>query len=132
MELNGKPFIPPTCPVDRYGDPVALTPDKFHFMAVDDEDHNPGPESVTAIIGYFGQVLGSEPDENGDHIETGIVEVPQRSDEARQARAIDGNQDAVNRMGALFCERIIKCRGVVDGECWALGARAVIEVVRAT
>lgn len=35
----------------------------------------------------------------------------------------------VDIMRLSFCERVANCRGVVDGECWALGAKAVQEVV---
>ncbi len=36
---------------------------------------------------------------------------------------------AVEYMRVLFCDRIATCRGIVDGECWALGAKAVKKVV---
>lgn len=131
MELNGKPFIPPTCPIDQYGDPIIISPDQFKFRAYDNDDFYLEPRHVTVLMGHFGELDGViEGDDAGDNVQTDVSEVPQGSDEARQGHMIHGNEEMTRRMGALFCERVINCHGVVDGECWALGARALIEVVR--
>lgn len=127
MELNGKPFVPAVCPAEREGDSITPTPDQFHLIVDNDVYFGPDPRPMTTVIGYFGELEDDTPENNV--IDTDAVHVPQDSSEARLAHAIHGDRKAIYHMGVLFCERVRHCHGVVDGECWALGARAVIDVV---
>jgi len=45
---------------------------------------------------------------------------------------LDGKPDdpRIERARQAFCDRVLRCKGPVNGECWALGRRAVDEVLR--
>ena len=131
MELNGKPFVPPTCPTEQSGGPMTLSPDQFGLIVHDAKDHNTESFLVTEFLGYFAEIGNADDeDEVENTVETGVAEASIGSDVSRQAYETLSSKQAVHHMGELFCERVLNCRGVIDGECWALGARAVIEVVQ--
>lgn len=131
MELHNEPFVPPTCPTEQHGTPAKLSPEQFHFYTFEEEGSDASSNTMTEIFGDFTE-LGSPTDENpfGNAVETDSAEVPIDSELSHRARSIEGTKEATRRLGAVLCERVRNCRGVIDGECWALGARAVMKAIR--
>ncbi len=133
---EGTPYSPPTCPVNRSGDIPDLESVSFRLIM------DPGPTRPTEIYGSF-EVL--ETDEHGDediaaHVSTDVLHQSVDSPlEQRVRQLMDGSDThnslkhterlVVDMVRTFFCDRVAECRGVIDGECWALGAKAVQEVV---
>lgn len=139
--IEGTPYVPPTCPVSQSGDIPNLGSVPFRLIM------DPGHNRPTQIYGSF-EVL--QPGEGGQddmyiaaHVSTDALEMPPENpleQRVRQLMGVDPGSFAsgsrkhterlvVNMMRMAFCERVADCRGIVDGECWALGAKAVQEVV---
>lgn len=118
MILNGEPFVPPTCPAEREGDIFPITPDKFGLYHTDLH-----PQNIPAITGVF--IHADEDTDNLEIVGAGYAELAADSDllDAVKLRNISA------RAGELICERIKNCRGITsEGECYALGSRAILEV----
>lgn len=92
------------------------------------------------IIVSFGAV-----DKHGEYrngVESAALFVPADSTIAEKVRRItEGRANdeylmvkasanaRVDRVRKAFCDRVANCRGVVGGECWALGVTGVREVI---
>jgi len=130
MELTNQPFAPPTCPADKYGEPFTLSPEQFRFRVHDINSTDFPGRRATEFFGSFTEADSvTEENYNGNLVETDAVELPVDTEAARRAHEVGSDEEAIRRVGALLCQRVRVCHGVVDGECWALGARGVIEAV---
>lgn len=133
MLRNGEPYIPtyPLCPIERTEGGCRITPDNFD-LHIDDvaQHHRPPRDRTTDILGVF---YTEDPDDLRS-VGTEVLRVQKDSPLADAARSIDPRKrgDLVNRRaGELFCNRVMNCRGITeDGECWALGSKAVAAVVK--
>jgi len=141
---EGTPYVPPNpiCPSDQSGSLPDLSTTAFE-LNVD------AIEGCTHYYAVFGSVASDECTGiyDANFVETAILTIPSSSELARQLHAvaelegIEGTQKVASatipsnehpvaeRMRTAFCERVANCRGVIGGECWALGASAVREVV---
>lgn len=132
MYLNGRPYLPPRCPVIRGGAEIDLSKAPFIWNSHDCQNDGAGKPTVTEMFGSF--VAGKD---HEDFVETDSLIVPVGSADADLAFQIgDGENtrveegDRLELMRRKFCERIMQCHGVVNGECWALGSEAVHAVLR--
>jgi hypothetical protein len=132
MIRDGKPYLPPypICPAERGGDQFDLTPERFYFIFTDEvtDETSERPISYTSG-GFYKRTPEGTPI---DYVHAGDnIESPD-SDLSTKARALDQSLDmrVQQRMGEIFCQRIMECRGITEtGECHALGSQAVAEVV---
>jgi len=127
MRMHGQPFVPPSCTESWVGEAFALPGDNFDLAVWDSPNETTGKMTDTEIFFSF-----MHPDylHNETHLSTDSLIVPNDSDIASKARSIDLKDNRlIAHIGNIFCERIMQCRGVIDGQCWALGADAVREVV---
>lgn len=127
MLLNGKIFVPPTCPSRWDGEPFDLASADPQYRVHDCVDDGSGND--TSAEAWFA-FSNADPGVIDNYLPTTPIVVPITSELSERACRIDPDDIAiVARMGALFCERIANCHGVVDGECWALGEAATREVI---
>ncbi len=131
MYLNGRPYIPPHCPVVREGAEVALASAEFSLHIYDTGLTTTGRPTNTEVFVSF-----QAGDEDQDLVQSEVLEVLFSSDVSTRAHKISGGRDGIfsegptiEAMQRIFCDRIINCHGVVNGKCWALGSRAVQEVI---
>lgn len=139
---EGKPFVPPNpvCPAGQEGTIPDISAVTFRLSL----DPHPGQEEPAGVWGAFNTV-----DELGDQkdlVQTDVWELPPDSPTIRRlydllptrgdrlAYQLVGHTGSpfVEKVRRRFCERIADCQGIVNGECWALGATAVQEVIEET
>jgi len=127
MIIRGEAMIPPTCPAVigkwKSGNIGAAEMGYYVYDAGKDGDGNP----VTEICVDFRQ-------NNEPVVEVRSLRVPVDSDLSNKARDLakeidEGKIDRQSRAGGTLKERVTYCRGVVDGECWALGPTALRQVL---
>ncbi|HEU5122209.1 MAG TPA: hypothetical protein VFT59_05175 [Candidatus Saccharimonadales bacterium] len=134
--VEGTPYVPPICPVEQWGDIPNLSIASF-MLVVDVWLDRPGE--------LHGTFYPPETDEDGEvtaEIYTDKLTLPPDNSLAPNIRRLLGTEPdgpvstgipntdnlAVEYMRVMFCDRVANCRGIVDGECWALGTKAVREV----
>lgn len=129
MIRNGEPLIPPTCPANRVGKPLTLSPDNYLFMIEDINDGDTNSTAQTELAGAFFD--WNDSDDNFDPENSagiGYVQLTNSTPLTNSFYTIENSDD--QHIGELFCDRIENCRGVtLAGECWALGKTAVIDVL---
>ncbi len=131
MILDRRPFVPPACPVEQVGRRSISSEADFSVSVMpfgQDTDGNTTHIEVQVTFNEGGKTSAVQSD---------IAEFAQDSatadglhditDGVTLARSTESQR--VAKLGQAFCERIIHCRGVVDGECWALGASAMQETI---
>lgn len=138
MFRNGV-FVPPSCPTSPRGHLPDLRVAPFAFHIGDRTSDDRGRCTETEIFVVFG-----EADKHGDYpnsVESASLVVPINSAIAAKARRLVGTSDKdeivsaaessrIAKVRDLFCERVAQCRGVTKGECWALNAAAIREVIK--
>ena len=133
---EGKPFVPPTCPAVRAGHIPDLEQADFKLQV-----HILPQPPITEVIGVFGDLDDDRP----NMLKTGMVTAysdlpwPQKAHqiaglddtpaEESSVSILNTESEMVERIRKLLCDRVANCRGVFDGECWALGTQAVREVI---
>lgn len=127
MDRNGTPFIPRAshCPSEHGLSRFAVNPEMFSFAIADGVVDGKSPFPQTDVAGMFFPELGWE---TGRFVTTDMLAVPRHSDLAEIAREIEASgarQQLEIYAGELLCDRIKYCRGFIEGECWALGKRAL-------
>ena len=127
---NGEPYIPPVpiCPIGRDGNEFTIKPEMFDMLAAQGIRDNPAGEQVEDITGMFW------PDHDDEaFVGTGLVQVREDSRLGRIADTIKNHPERRQihyRAGEILCARVVMCRGLTaDGDCWALGDDAMVEVV---
>jgi len=129
MNLNGRPFIPPTCPIEQENGGVDL-PTNFSSYAVYSVGVDASGGFKEADIFFNFKSVEDDPEGLHGSVTTEPLLVPANSELAVKAYELARNEaGTVARMGEIFCKRILECRGVINGECWALGAQALREVI---
>jgi hypothetical protein len=135
-EFLGEPvepvFNPPGCPRPRYGKPINLFTAPVEFT----EDPNAGdsdkvPETTYAWMA-FGQL--TEDDSYDDHVVTDTMTIHADDPLFPIVKELGAkpNDPRIEQMRRGFCERVLQCKGPIGDECWALGERAVDQVLRET
>ncbi len=117
MNRQGEPYVPPYphCPAEREGARITPHPSDFMWVTADDS-------SREVVEGW-----GVFTDENDtDLLRTAATEAPYDTEHAGR---IYGGAQFDEKIGEIFCDRILNCRGLTQGECWALGPKAVQEVI---
>jgi hypothetical protein len=124
-------FYVPLCPTERHGEEVDLTTADFSWHIFDSAPDESGRLTTTELIAAF-----NTGDDHENLVESDTVKVPLDSDLSVRARQLgDGGEGIfsegprIEEMRQFFCERVANCHGVINGECWALGASAVQEVL---
>lgn len=130
MFYRGEILVPPNCPAVlgewRRGNIGAAV---MRFSAHDCESDGAGNLTTTEAFVSFRDDGAEEP-----FLEPRSLTVPIDSDVSNKARDLAdeieaGDSARLEHMRAALCDRVSKCRGVVDGECWALGPSALSEVI---
>jgi hypothetical protein len=116
MIRNGEPFVPPTCPVEREGQISMIRPEQFELYI----DH--AYQGDTAYIS--GMFREGESDGDVNTLSVGPLRPELTSDLTDRALDTDFYPDASRRLGEILCDRVINCRGIENGLCWALNTTA--------
>lgn len=130
---EGTPFVPPLCPVEKRGELPNLGAAPFRLVV------DPAAGRDTDVWGIF----RIEDSDRTEYVETDALHLPRDSVLAQKLHKLthaeenvvnpgllkDSEDPLVRRIGSTFCERVANCRGVIDGECWALGAKGVQEAI---
>lgn len=128
MIMNGEPFVPPTCPAEREGEPFDLTAD--NFVLYQTPDSGIGEELTEKSTYITGMFLRDKPGAASfDIVGAGFTELDEGSKFPVVMGSL-GSKTVSKRAGELICHRIATCRGITeDGECWALDGKAVSKIV---
>jgi len=141
MEINDQPFVPPTCPQSEDPEGTFLDSAGFGvvirgFPGLADTPAPTGtfvyqPDKQLSIQGTFRPVV---PQPRVQHqLQTGTVvaeNYTQLEDKLFDMRDPQGSAQRVVELGRRLCDRVRVCHGVEsDGQCWALGARAVEQAI---
>lgn len=120
MNINGEPYIPPhpLCPAEREGNAITPRPDDFMWVVDSSEVDEIKAWGVFADSEEFG--------DDTDLVRTAEISVPS---DTEQAYAVYHGEDHDRELGKMFCDRILNCQGVTEGNCWALGPEAVRTVI---
>jgi hypothetical protein len=131
-------FNPPSCPAGRVGKPINLSAVPAELMAgsvevIEDSAAKALENSDRAAVWMvFGQ---REDDDNlGDYVETDWIKIEDDDPLSPIVNELADKHDdpRIEHIRQTFCRRTLECRGPVNGECWALGKRAVDQVLRET
>jgi hypothetical protein len=136
MLHRGEVIIPPSCPaIDGEWQLCDIRTANIRFYVNDygvDDDGRPGTEAWFSFFAE-GERAEEEPDE--PTLELRIMTVPVGSPDSRVLHAFgaaikkDGGE-RLEGIRTMMCDRIAVCRGVVNGECWAVGQRAIMEMIK--
>jgi|GEM_PF-2472854 len=132
MIRDGKPYLPPhpICPAERGGEQFDVTPESFYFIFSDEVTDETSEQPIGYTSGgFYRRTPEAIPT---SYVHLADIVTPADSDLSNKARALSNSLDIriQNRMGEIFCQRIMECQGLTEnGECHALGSRAVTEVV---
>jgi len=135
MNLNERPVLSPGCPATREDGDVDLGEARFAWHA---HDCDAGPEGVLSVTEMFGAFVVDVDDGYPDVLaETESLTVPIGAAESYLGFKVGDDETAttvesggrLEMMRKKFCERVLQCRGVANGTCWALGADAVRSVL---
>jgi hypothetical protein len=133
MELRGKAIVLPTCPAIAPGTEAEASDLSVATMAFNTFTfgrNEAGEPAVTDVYVSFFHEGAQQP-----FLETGALSLPSDSDISRKGRdlahAIElGDELKREEIKTRLCDRVRNCHGVVDNECWALGASALSEVIQ--
>lgn len=130
MNFKDKVIVPPNCPalIDT-SKPKDLSTAKLDLMTHDCEDDGSGNSTVTESWVTF-----TEPGAEEAFVAPESLVVPIDSDISNQLRDLanridEGDEANRDNLQRILCSRVLNCHGVVDGECWALGASALSRIV---
>jgi len=133
-------FVPPICPTSPLGCIPDLRAAPFSFRTGSCTSNRQGLCTETEAYVSFG-----ESDSRGEYqnlVESDSLVLPIDSALAVKIRQIaEASKEAssvirdstysprIAKMKKAFCDRIANCRGIINGECWALGPVAVREII---
>ena len=130
MLMRGKPFVPPNCTVLQDGRIEDLSAVEFFIGGIKGGDSDVVTDAQLTI--FFGDKnAGDDEDEYVGAISSSVI-VPLGSMAAINGMRLadmEATDPPVEAVRQTFCERVANCRGVIEGECWAIGAPAIREVL---
>lgn len=137
MVIRNGLFVPPNCPTSR-GRPIDIRSARFRFFIHDctADRRNRDRLTETEMFMLFGE--SDEYGESPNAVESDSLVVPIGSAIAAKAWRIAGDRQAVEatesakvaKVRDALCDRVAQCHGVIKGECWALGAAGIHEVIK--
>ena len=132
MIRNNKPYVPPVCPIFKSGGDFDIQPEEFYLYVGRTEVDNTGAPTKVELMGAFYDGA-AKPNEVPAQMGTDLVTEPIDSALADLAMRLHPGEISWRhqRMGEIFCQRIIGCQGIREnGECWALGRQGVKEAIQ--
>lgn len=139
---GGKPVVPPSCPTPKEGFIPDLSDVPFELQVRVSPNLSP---PLTEVVATFGVAADGGPSHTVDtgfvvkYVDVpwsqrlhGLVGLPENPTKNGSVAVHNTDNSFVENVRKQFCARVAKCEGVIDGECWALGRKAVIEVIEVT
>jgi len=135
MLLNGKAYVPPTCP-QSWNEGADVTTAPFTLFCGEGRAHPVSSEPAVEVFGVFDQ---HDPTEGrSDTVEVESFLEPANSEVAEKSRWLAGEDPtavaARKIIAAQLCVRVEQCQRVTMDEegypqCWALGGRALHNII---
>jgi len=120
MELNGKPYVPPSC-YSRDGEDIDLETVDFRLPVVE-------TRCVAEVWAVFVEI--DEDFTQKGCANTGIVDLPIDSSQVRRAKQLAEDKPKLERLRRELLQRIRECKGIRGGVCWALGEEYFAEILK--
>lgn len=129
MFLRGKPHVPPGCPANKHPEAeIDVATADFEITLA---PFTPQDAQGRQQVEIFAAFTKPDDDPEAETQEIGTESIEVWSDDAlvRATEIVAEDEDKVEQLRQKLCDRIATCRGVVGGECWALSALALEDVI---
>ena len=130
MLLKGEAFVPPSCPAKETGPAGDIVQMEFFYDTHTYLGASSGQSETEVIVQFFKRDNDKLDGTGWSTVATSTVYIGD-TELALQAQQIAEGPKAVElqkRFREIMCERVINCRGVLNGECWAIGVTALGEI----